>query len=141
MRAALWLALGALAASSSASADVAMSDTQVAQALVGAWIVSPDSANPKDRQLLDRGWFAVEHFNADGKGDVAIYADKTCTKSLHSETFTWTVASGGVRFDYSDGHSGHVTILSLTDTAFTYTLDPATPPISRIHGDCAGNPS
>jgi hypothetical protein len=131
------LMLGLLAFAPSASAQNALTDDQIVHGLVGSWVVASDSTDPKDRQLLDKGLFAVEHFNADGSGDIAIYADNTCTKAVYSQTFTWTISGGISIFRYADGHFSHTTILGVTDSSFTFTIADSAAPISRVRGDCA----
>ena len=82
----MWLCETAL---SPANANDKMSDDEIRRALVGSWIVPPDSS---DR--TEENGRSVELFRSDGTYTAYIYADRACTELAKQMEVRWFVENG-----------------------------------------------
>jgi hypothetical protein len=113
------------------------SDDDIKAALIGSWIVSPNSADygPENR-------YAVETYGANGIDLFVVYSDRTCKKIAVRVTVKWTVQDRILSVVLRNGKKLSNEVLSIKGNTMTVrSLDGAAGgvPVTRERGTpCSG---
>ncbi|HWY63493.1 MAG TPA: hypothetical protein VNW15_16460 [Rhizomicrobium sp.] len=120
---ALMAALPALHAADVSAASM-MSDEEVREKLVGAWVTAPGHRFPYDIAREKLGYFAYQQLNNDGTGGMYIFRDKYCGPIYRIIPLRWLVSGGVLTESYVKNgkpQTAHEKFLSFDGDNITYT--------------------
>ena len=129
-------ALAFMASTTLAQTQTNLSDDEISAALIGSWVVPPES--PDRVPGADR---TLETFQNDGTYVAAVFQDAACTAVMERVTVKWSVENGVLTSVYPNGEQAHDRVLSIGGGRVTLqSLDDGTTYIRAKASNCGQQP-